>query len=430
MIMSDFRSRCTDDIRYMLGTVHGDNSSKFSLTAPTFGVRIYGGVSKNISKYNVSVSTPFSFQSDGIQRAVSVLHCISGSAEIRLDNDNLIIKPGQLIVIGSNLSYRISCKKSFSYTLTLIFDNIVETYCEKITNRPINGAIYFDTNVASDKFLSLWGCISDGIDLLLTRGEESPVAIGSIVDYAVALLLEAYPHNYSTGVFCRDSAGPEVVREAKRFVEQNAHRAITVADVASFAGCGIRTLHHGFCEHLGLPPRAFIERRQRRAVGSPGAGGALPAERGVDPTSESAAKVFGQIDGPWAARPLRPSGTLSSLKIDLLRHHINVSLGVPMTVCELATMVGMSSRRFAAAFRRAFGTSPAQYVIWERLKWACWLLVNTNDSIAAIASDTGFGSQSYLTTALKGWNGQTPCELRKLSRSLRTNRDNLMFCVN
>ena len=335
-----------------------------------------------------------------------------------------------MIVIGSNMSYRISCERNFSYTLTLIFDNIVEQYCEIITKKPINDPIYFYTNVASDKFLSLWSCVSDAIDLLLTKGEQSPVAIGSIVDYAVALLLEAYPHNYSTGVFCGKFAGPEVVREAKRFVEQNAPRAISVADVASFAGCGIRTLHHGFCEHLGLPPRAFIEGRQRRAVGAPDAGGVLPAQRGGDPTREAAANEFGQIDGPWAARPRRPSGTLSSLKVDLLRHHINVSLGVPMTVCELATMVGMSSRRFAAAFRRAFGTSPAQYVIWERLKWACWLLVNTNDSIAAIASDTGFGSQSYLTTALKGWNGQTPCGLRKLSRSLRINRDNLMFCMN
>jgi len=99
-----------------------------------------------------------------------------------------------------------------------------------------------------------------------------------------------------------------------------------------------------------------------------------------------------------------------------LRHYINASLGERITVEKLAAMVGMSSQSFAAWFKRAFKTTPAQYVLWERVKWARWLLANTNISISTIASQTGFSSQSHLTSALKHRDGQTPRELRNLSR--------------
>jgi AraC family transcriptional regulator len=76
----------------------------------------------------------------------------------------------------------------------------------------------------------------------------------------------------------------------------------------------------------------------------------------------------------------------------------------------------MSPQSFALCFKQSFNTTPAQYVMTERLKWARWLLDNTNTAISAIAAETGFSSQSHLTSALKRWTDQTPYALRKLSR--------------
>jgi AraC family transcriptional regulator len=79
-------------------------------------------------------------------------------------------------------------------------------------------------------------------------------------------------------------------------------------------------------------------------------------------------------------------------------------------------MVGMSSQSFAAWFKSAFKTTPGQYVLLERVKWARWLLANTNISISAVASQTASSSQSHLTSALKCRDGQTPHALRKAAR--------------
>jgi AraC family transcriptional regulator len=87
-----------------------------------------------------------------------------------------------------------------------------------------------------------------------------------------------------------------------------------------------------------------------------------------------------------------------------------------MTVGKLASMVCMSPQSFTPAFKRAFRTTPAHYVLTERLKWARWLLENTNSPISAIAAETGFSSQSHFTSALKHHTGNTPNELRGASR--------------
>jgi transcriptional regulator GlxA family with amidase domain len=150
-------------------------------------------------------------------------------------------------------------------------------------------------------------------------------------------------------------------------------------------GCGIRALNDGFREHLGMTPQMFLH----------------------------FARMAQARARPESKRDRRTRGVLTPAKIDLLRHHINVSLGKRITAGTLASMVCMSPQSFTPAFKRAFRTTPAQYVRTERLKWARWLLENTDCTIAAIAAETGFSSQSHLTSLLKHHTGDTPNELRR-----------------
>ncbi|WP_146643162.1 helix-turn-helix domain-containing protein, partial [Shigella sonnei] len=68
-----------------------------------------------------------------------------------------------------------------------------------------------------------------------------------------------------------------------------------------------------------------------------------------------------------------------------------------------------------------FSCTPAQYIIERRLERARWLLENTTDSILSIALDCGFGTQSYLSTAIRRHFGVTPRELRARAASTRPN---------
>lgn len=92
--------------------------------------------------------------------------------------------------------------------------------------------------------------------------------------------------------------------------------------------------------------------------------------------------------------------------------HIEACLDQRITLAELAMLVDMSVHQLLIAFRRDFGTTPAQYILAQRLRRARWLLLNSNADIANIAVDCGFASHSHLSAAFKRDTGITPRQFR------------------
>ena len=95
--------------------------------------------------------------------------------------------------------------------------------------------------------------------------------------------------------------------------------------------------------------------------------------------------------------------------IDWIDQHLTQEL----TNAMLAEQAGLSESYFRHIFLQAMGTSPSRYVQLRRLERARELLGSTNMSIANLAAECGFVSQSYLTTCFKAKYGMTPARLRK-----------------
>ena len=121
-------------------------------------------------------------------------------------------------------------------------------------------------------------------------------------------------------------------------------------------------------------------------------------------------------DRPHPHVSLRPA--LAVGQIQLLQAHIRASLDRPINVAKLARLVGMGTTRFGVAFRQAFGMTPGRYVRDQRLRRAMWLLEHKSLTIAQIAADTGYSSQSHLVARMIAVVGMTPREYRR-SRRLR-----------
>jgi AraC family transcriptional regulator len=95
-----------------------------------------------------------------------------------------------------------------------------------------------------------------------------------------------------------------------------------------------------------------------------------------------------------------------------IQEYIHAHLAERITLDALATLAGMSTHNLLIAFRTAFGTTPAQYVIAQRLRRVCWLLASTAEDITTIAMATGFASHSHLDAAFRKKMGLTPREFR------------------
>lgn len=106
-------------------------------------------------------------------------------------------------------------------------------------------------------------------------------------------------------------------------------------------------------------------------------------------------------------RPERP-GKLAELAKQIIREY----LPVPLSLSGIATQLKVHPSHLAREFRRAFGVSIGQYVRIVKLDMACQSLLNSANSIASIATASGFSDQSDLTRFMKRTIGLTPQKFR------------------
>ncbi|MDQ0318827.1 AraC family transcriptional activator FtrA [Pararhizobium capsulatum DSM 1112] len=102
-----------------------------------------------------------------------------------------------------------------------------------------------------------------------------------------------------------------------------------------------------------------------------------------------------------------------SARLGPLLDHIRNNLGADHSVASLANISGMSTRTFLRRFEAATGTTPAQWVLLERLTRARDLLENSATPIDRIAELAGFGAAATLRHHFRRHYATTPTAYRE-----------------
>jgi len=103
---------------------------------------------------------------------------------------------------------------------------------------------------------------------------------------------------------------------------------------------------------------------------------------------------------------------LSSRVIALIDDYIDANLSEKIGVKELADLANISPFHFSRAFKTTTGLPPHQYLIRKRLEKIREMLKNPTKSLAQIAFETGFSSQSHMSTSFHKHFGVTPAKFR------------------
>ena len=96
--------------------------------------------------------------------------------------------------------------------------------------------------------------------------------------------------------------------------------------------------------------------------------------------------------------------------------HIERELAGDLSAAALAAVCGMSEGHFARLFRSEMGQTPARFVLDRRIAHAAQRLVFTDDTIEAIAADTGFADRFHFSRAFARRMGLPPARYRKSER--------------
>jgi AraC family transcriptional regulator len=120
------------------------------------------------------------------------------------------------------------------------------------------------------------------------------------------------------------------------------------------------------------------------------------------------------IEGKSARRPAPEPLHLGRLQSVL--EWIQQNLSDELSNAELAERAGVSESHFRRIFEEAMGVSPHRYVLRLRLERVYELLTRTSFSIARVAAQCGFNSQSHMTACFSAAYGITPARARQQAR--------------
>lgn len=141
------------------------------------------------------------------------------------------------------------------------------------------------------------------------------------------------------------------------------------------------------------------------------------AMKGEIPTSELSAsldiyKIFVELLNPQSVKNKDENCYEDSIKSvnDYIADHLNENI----TVDKLAEIVNMSPSHFSRVFKQKTGFSPYSYILTSRLNRAKYLLQVTDMTVASIAYDIGFNSESNFIYFFTENEGISPGKFRKL----------------
>ena len=139
--------------------------------------------------------------------------------------------------------------------------------------------------------------------------------------------------------------------------------------------------------------------------------------KGETPTTElnyslDIYKIFTELLNPQSAKT---KGEISyEDSVHKVKEYIAENLNENLTIKDLAKSVNMSSSHFSRVFKQQTGFSPYDYILISRINRAKYLLQTTNLTIASVAYEVGFNSESNFIYYFTENEGISPGKFRKL----------------
>lgn len=126
-----------------------------------------------------------------------------------------------------------------------------------------------------------------------------------------------------------------------------------------------------------------------------------------------AVDILSRMSEPRTSVPSTSGSGLSGGRMRRVDSYIAENIDQPISAAGLSAAAGLSSSRFARAFKTSRGVSPHQYVMRARIERAKLLMLTTSEGLSEIALACGLADQSHFSRLFHRLEGETPTMWRR-----------------
>jgi len=191
---------------------------------------------------------------------------LSGGIELEVDGREFSVRPGAAAVMSPGQTIRRTGLPGWTLALRIPADRVRAGAAARL-GRPVKGILAFHPRVGpgAEDLLSYSLLLVDAID----RGQ---VAAGSSAASTlelglVSLLLDVQPHTHASRIANAGAEGRATrVRRVVDYIERHLDQKLTVGNLATIAGCSVRSLQATFAETSGLSLSEYLLLRRLAAA--------------------------------------------------------------------------------------------------------------------------------------------------------------------
>jgi len=177
----------------------------------------------------------------------------SGRVSYRANREEHLVAPGEAFLTAKpGLPYTAAIDDPAAM-LVVMDESVVEGFAD--------GVRFASCGAVSPVAAACWRSTCVHLrDQVLPVFADEPLVVANAIRLLVATTLATFPHiDLARSVDGRD-AHPQSVRRAIAFIEDNAAKDITAADIAFAARVSIRAIQLAFRRHLDTTPMAYLRR--------------------------------------------------------------------------------------------------------------------------------------------------------------------------
>ncbi|WP_084663320.1 helix-turn-helix domain-containing protein [Pandoraea faecigallinarum] len=295
--------------------------------------------------------------------------------------------------------------------------------------RPVVTPVIFAMKPLNPATATQWNVAAECLRQMISMSPVPEFAIRSMYEHMIRLVATGHESNYSALIADSRCATEAQARKAIALIEHDPMQWQTSTILGYAMGCASSALENAILrltgksfQTLSLDARMRWVRRALASGDTDSYVGTLRAY-GFRPSSRFVSEYcrrFGEYPSATYRRNPHSTGAYDGgeaaffdpLSVSALDEFIAQRLTEAISLKDVAQHVGLSEFETIATFKERFSRTPMQYVSERKLEKARWMLRHTSESLASIAIECGFGSQSYLTTQIKRYYGVTPRQLR------------------